>query len=217
MASTKLLPVIEDFALTRYHRAHIAMARPREIVHLHEQRLGAPTGCRRLVVLDVGARRKRPVIDVAPSLREGATPRTESLLITDDPALVSPQQSAMVIGPVGTLDAALPPTFTILRSLSFEVGINYEPALASEKIQRHRLELVRTGGARWRTAKERSNLRRWENHTPVLTSIKRLDPTHPAVKYGRTIYPTRVVHPEDVPRIFVSGHNSRKLGGVVQK
>ncbi|HLH74365.1 MAG TPA: hypothetical protein VFB13_17530 [Reyranella sp.] len=218
MGSTKLLRVIEDFAPIRYRSAHVAMARPREIVDLHERGLAVRAGCRRLVVAGGRATRSGLVIEVAQSVRDVASKLgPNSLLITDEPSLASAQKTAMAIGAVGSLDKVLPTTFTILRSGSFEVGLNYEPALSSEKIDRHRLKIVRTGGIRWRTPKEGARLRRWENHTPVLTSIKRLDPSHPAAKQGRTLYPSRVIDPEDAPRIFVSGHNSRKLGGVVQK
>lgn len=218
MGRTKLLRVIEDFVPIQYRNVHVAMARSSGIVDLHERGLAARTGCRRIVVPRGRATRNGLVIEVAPSVRDVALDRGPgSLLITDDLSLVSVEQTTMAIGTVGALDTALPASFTVLRSRSFEVGLNYEPTLSFEKIERHGLKVIRTGGLRWRAPKEGTRLRRWENHTPVLTSIKRLDATHPAAIEGRTMYPSRVVAPEDAPRIFVSGHNSRKLGGVVQK
>jgi hypothetical protein len=143
--------------------------------------------------------------------------RHDSFLITEEPVVASPQHRTMALGDVGSLASVLPAAFTVLRGRSFEIGLNYEPVLAPEKIERHGLKVIRTGTTRWRTAKENIRLRRWENHAPALTSIKRLATEHPAVRNGRTLYPSRVFDPEKAPRIFISGFNSRKLGGVVQK
>lgn len=44
-----------------------------------------------------------------------------------------------------------------------------------------------------------------------------LMPDHPAVREGRTIFPSRVVHPDDSPRLLVSGTNQRKIGVKVTK
>lgn len=42
-------------------------------------------------------------------------------------------------------------------------------------------------------------------------------PTHPALTEGTTIFPSRVVHPRDTPRLLVSGMNQRKIGRKVTK
>jgi hypothetical protein len=218
MGSTKLLRVIEDFVPTRYRSAHVVMARPREIVDLHERGLAARTGCRRIVVPGWRAVRNGLVIESVQSAEEAVLALGhDSFLITDEPSLAAAGHPTMAIGSVGSLASELPAAFAIFNARSFEIGLNYEPVLSSEKIERHGLKVIRIGNTRWRTAKADIRLRRWENHTPVLTSIKRLAADHPAAKAGRTLYPSRVFDPADAPRIFVSGHNSRKLGGIVQK
>ncbi|UIJ43703.1 hypothetical protein LZK98_11440 [Sphingomonas cannabina] len=45
----------------------------------------------------------------------------------------------------------------------------------------------------------------------------RLADTHPALVEGRTIMPARVFEPHQVPRLLISGVNSRKIGRVVTK
>ena len=40
---------------------------------------------------------------------------------------------------------------------------------------------------------------------------------HPAVVEGRTLFPSRVEHPDQRPRLLVGGHNSRKIGRQVMK
>lgn len=44
-----------------------------------------------------------------------------------------------------------------------------------------------------------------------------LMPDHPAIRDARTIFPSRVVHPKDSPRLLVSGTNQRKIGAKVTK
>ena len=44
-----------------------------------------------------------------------------------------------------------------------------------------------------------------------------LAPNHPALREGRTMFPTTVVHPHESPRLLVSGVNQRKVGKVVSK
>ncbi|WP_374412703.1 hypothetical protein [Novosphingobium colocasiae] len=44
-----------------------------------------------------------------------------------------------------------------------------------------------------------------------------LMPDHPAIREARTLFPSRVVHPDDSPRLLVSGFNQRKIGGKVTK
>jgi hypothetical protein len=44
-----------------------------------------------------------------------------------------------------------------------------------------------------------------------------LDVDHPAVREGRSLFPSKVVSPADSPRLFVSGRNNSKLGGMVTK
>ena len=45
----------------------------------------------------------------------------------------------------------------------------------------------------------------------------RLIPSHPALVEARTLFPSRVTHPADSPRLLVSGMNSRKIGRLVTK
>ena len=49
------------------------------------------------------------------------------------------------------------------------------------------------------------------------TRVLALKPTHPAIQEKRAIFPTRVFSPDEVPRILISGHNSRKTGRKVTK
>lgn len=44
-----------------------------------------------------------------------------------------------------------------------------------------------------------------------------LMPDHPAIREARTLFPSRVVHPADSPRLLVSGFNQRKIGGKITK
>lgn len=60
-------------------------------------------------------------------------------------------------------------------------------------------------------------LRRFTNHTPALSAIKRLAPEHPAIVKGGTLYRARVVSPNDTPRLLKSGTHNRKIGGRVVK
>lgn len=59
---------------------------------------------------------------------------------------------------------------------------------------------------------------RFQHHeTPRPSALSRLDPSHPALIAGRTIFPSTVVAAERAPRLLVSGHNQRKLGDRVSK
>lgn len=42
-------------------------------------------------------------------------------------------------------------------------------------------------------------------------------PDHPAIREGRTLFRSRVVHPDDSPRLLVSGENQRKIGKRITK
>lgn len=44
-----------------------------------------------------------------------------------------------------------------------------------------------------------------------------LMPDHPAIRGARTIFPSRVMHPDDSPRLLISGINQRKIGVRVTK
>lgn len=48
-------------------------------------------------------------------------------------------------------------------------------------------------------------------------SVKPLPDDHPAITNARPLFPTMVVPAEDRERLFVSGHNSRKIGRVITK
>jgi hypothetical protein len=60
------------------------------------------------------------------------------------------------------------------------------------------------------------SLRRFES-IKAKGSRFRLADSHPAIAEGRTIFPTRVFDANEVPRLLVSGVNSRKIGKVVMK
>jgi hypothetical protein len=45
----------------------------------------------------------------------------------------------------------------------------------------------------------------------------KLLPDHPAAAGARTLFPSRVVHPADSPRLLISGMNQRKIGRLVTK
>lgn len=59
-------------------------------------------------------------------------------------------------------------------------------------------------------------LRRFES-IEAKGSRSRLSESHPALVEGRTIMPPRVFAPGDLPRLLVSGVNSRKIGKKVMK
>jgi hypothetical protein len=59
-------------------------------------------------------------------------------------------------------------------------------------------------------------LRRFQKHGKR-SQWSALDPNHPAVIFGHTRYPARVVDPRHVERVFKSGHHNRKIGKEVQK
>lgn len=61
-----------------------------------------------------------------------------------------------------------------------------------------------------------SPLRRFDHFTGQRAGAN-LAATHPAVVEGRTLFPTRRFYVEEVRRVLVSGHNSRKVGKVVTK
>lgn len=48
-------------------------------------------------------------------------------------------------------------------------------------------------------------------------SVKPLPDDHPAITENRPLFPTMVVPAEDRERLFVSGHNSRKIGRMITK
>lgn len=60
-------------------------------------------------------------------------------------------------------------------------------------------------------------LRRFTGHTPALTKVKTLEPLHPAVLEGRTLYRARVTDPRAPLRLLKSGAHNRKIGGRIVK
>lgn len=66
-------------------------------------------------------------------------------------------------------------------------------------------------------AGHRSTVRRFDSAAIEPERCIGLDPSHPALLEGRTIFPSTVVSPMASPRFLVSGHNSPKLGKEVLK
>jgi hypothetical protein len=60
-------------------------------------------------------------------------------------------------------------------------------------------------------------LRRFTDHKPALSGIKRLAAEHPAVVKGGTLYRARIVDPANAVRLLKSGAHNRKIGGRVVK
>lgn len=60
------------------------------------------------------------------------------------------------------------------------------------------------------------SLRRFTDHKPA-GFPKMLDPWHPAITDGTTLYPARRINADHVDRLLKSGHHSRKIGKTVQK
>jgi hypothetical protein len=86
-----------------------------------------------------------------------------------------------------------------------------------------KLELPRQSRGRrrtYRTASERyasgGSLRRFESIKPTGHRIN-LDAENPAFLNEGTLFPGRVEHPFDRPRLLIDGHNSRKIGRTVMK
>ena len=52
---------------------------------------------------------------------------------------------------------------------------------------------------------------------PATGTVTGLPAHHPAVRQGRTLFPSTVTAPAAAPRIFVGGHNHRKLGKTIAK
>lgn len=61
-----------------------------------------------------------------------------------------------------------------------------------------------------------SALRRFETLAPKGSGVT-LSALHPAVRTGRTNFPSRVFDPSEVKRVLKSGHQSRKIGSTVMK
>lgn len=55
-----------------------------------------------------------------------------------------------------------------------------------------------------------------EAHAGTKGRVIRLKPSHPAVRHGRPLF-NRSYHPDERPRVLVSGFNSKKIGKVVTK
>lgn len=66
-------------------------------------------------------------------------------------------------------------------------------------------------------ASHRSTVRRFESAEIDPAASVALSASHPALREGRTIFPSSVVSPMASPRFLVSGHNSPKLGREVLK
>lgn len=64
---------------------------------------------------------------------------------------------------------------------------------------------------------DRPELKRFEACEIDTSRVVTLDLAHPAVMEGRTIFPSTVHDLDESPRLLVSGHNSRKLGAVIEK
>jgi hypothetical protein len=60
------------------------------------------------------------------------------------------------------------------------------------------------------------SLRRFASIKPKGHRIS-LPADHPSLTFGRTIFPSRVEHPDDRPALLIDGHNSRKIGRRVMK
>lgn len=196
------------------------MANPQELIDLHESELASRTGCRRLVVPGTNCRRNGIDIEAVGSIGQIIRSiKPNGLLISDDPAAAVSSLPTILTGIPGSLDSRLPPTFTILRNRAFEIALNFQPPLVWEKIERHRVEVVRVGTPRWPDPPNLhgQKIRRWTSHRPPLKNVLDLAADHPAVVEGRTIFPTRVFDPADVGRVLIPGENSRKIGGRVTK
>lgn len=61
-----------------------------------------------------------------------------------------------------------------------------------------------------------SSLRRHPSVHPTGNGIT-LSAMHPAHRTGRTMFPSRVYDPDEVARVLKDGHQSRKIGKIVQK
>jgi hypothetical protein len=61
-----------------------------------------------------------------------------------------------------------------------------------------------------------SSLRRFGTVAPTGAGVA-ISPLHPAHRSGRTIFTSRVFDPDEVQRVLKDGHQSRKIGRVVQK
>jgi hypothetical protein len=220
MAQSKLLRVLGDLAPVSYRAAYLAVADPRELIELHESGLAGRTGCRRLVVAGARSRRNGLDVEAVGSVRQVLrSVEPTGLLILDDPTLATLQSPTILTGVPGSLESRLPPTFTVLRSWAFEIAVNYQPPLVWEKIERHRVKLIRHGNPRWPDPKvlHGQKLRRWTSHRPPLKNVLELALDHPAVVEGRTLFPSRVFDAADVGRVLIPGESSRKIGGRVTK
>lgn len=60
------------------------------------------------------------------------------------------------------------------------------------------------------------SLRRLEKFKPRGSRFK-MGASHPAIREGRSLFPTRVFPASELPRVLISGHNSRKIGKEVRK
>ena len=196
------------------------MADPREFIDLHEAGLAGRTDCHRLVVADTRSRRNGLDIEAVGSVQQVLrSVEPTGLLISEDPTPATIQSPSIFTGAPGSLESRLPPTFTILRSRTFEIAVNYQPPLVWEKIEHHGVKVIRHGTPRWSDpgALHGQKLRRWTSHRAVLKNVLELAVDHPAVVEGRTLFPSRVFNPADVRRVLIPGDNSRKIGGRVTK
>lgn len=75
-------------------------------------------------------------------------------------------------------------------------------------------------GRVYRSASQRyahgGSLRRFASILPGSRHVHLRD-DHPAVVEGRSLFPSRVEHPDQRPRLLIDGHNSRKIGRTVMK
>lgn len=69
-----------------------------------------------------------------------------------------------------------------------------------------------------RAGQVRGAKRRFDSHFTVGAHPDvGLPPSHPAVREGRTLFPSTVIYADEAPRLLVSGANQRKLGDRVTK
>lgn len=66
------------------------------------------------------------------------------------------------------------------------------------------------------TALAPSSMRRFPSIEPTGAGVT-LSALHPAHRSGRSMFPSRVFDPDELPRLLKSGHNSRKIGKEVAK
>jgi hypothetical protein len=217
----KLARDLVEFLPIRYRIYREYAQEGPSLYSLHLNGLGDRTGAQHLGKLDT--RQPPPQVNLVKA--------TEDCLLyiaSSDPELIqsaSKAQHPVLAWVPGRPDLERLTGLTVLRHQRPQgvrrgvIALNYEPPLVFEKLNRLGYEIIQDGRKPWiRPHHEHGQrLRRWLRHNPPLTGILKLAKDHPAVVEGRTLFRARVTHPDDAPRIFVPGHNSRKIGGLVVK